>query len=155
MPGNAFAGQKNRTFVINNSPGKYVYTPRRPPPRAPVPGQSALPAPSKGVHPVAPVDRKARMCVSRREASWPGQGCGRQPGTAPGQCPNTHFDTKGIQVCTDPKYKEYGRCLNYFTTCQDEHPWTEKHKKKHDIISVAWSKLCDTKNPAKAHPVIN
>ena len=140
---------------INNSPGKYVYTPRRPPPRAPVPGQLALPAPTKGVHPVQPVDRKARMCVSRREASWSNQDCVRQPGTALGQCPNIHFDTKGIQVCTDPKYKEYGRCLNYFTTCQHKHPWTEEHKKKHGSISVAWSKLCDTKNPAKAHPVIN
>ena len=54
---------------------------------------------------------KSRICVTNRESSHSGFVCNKGA--------DCHFIHKTTgNVCTKPEYLEFGRCLDFFTTCE-------------------------------------
>ena len=48
------------------------------------------------------------------------------------------------KVCTKPEYATYARCPDYYTTCEDTHPFHEAAKNKFGAPPAAWQALVDT-----------
>ena len=94
-----------------------------------------------------------RICVTHREEPVLGYVCLRGD-----DCKFKH--SRSGKVCTAPEYEEYGRCLEYFGKCQDNHPFTDKAKAKYGSPQVAWQALCSLhakpkkgKGKGKAYPI--
>ena len=76
-----------------------------------------------------------RICVGFREESWSGFKCAKGA-----DCKFKH--EKVNQVCNEPEYAEFARCLNYFSICKMSHPFHEAAKAKYGSPQIAWAELC-------------
>ena len=97
-----------------------------------------------------------RICVGFREESWSGFKCAKGA-----DCKFKH--EKVNQVCNEPEYAEFARCLNYFSICKMSHPFHEAAKAKYGSPQIAWAELCSKqpksgkqrgKRGGKAFPMI-
>ena len=66
------------------------------------------------------------------------------------------------RVCTKPEYDQYGRCNDYFTTCEDLHPFPDKAKAMYGSPQAGWRALCEAQpkkkkgnKKGKAFPIIS
>ena len=86
---------------------------------------------------LSPEDMAKQPCVDHRERDLTGHICANRD-----KCKRSHAAT-GVP-CKHPATVKYGRCPDYFTKCQDTHPFPEEARKPYGSPQKGWNALKET-----------